>query len=68
MYIPKGKTGKMVHTYMDDPIDLEITDYQGIRSLIEELSFIHLEDSDSTLSISSGFIEYLKSFRIDLFN
>lgn len=53
---------------MDDPIDLEITDYQGIRSHIEELSFIHLEDSDSTLSISNGFIEYLKSFRIDLFN
>ena len=68
MYIPKGKTGKMVHTYMDDPIDLEITDYQGIRSHIQELSFIHLEDSDSTLSISSGFIEYLKFFRIDLFN
>ena len=68
MYIPKGKTGKMVHTYIDDPIDIEITDYTGIRAHINELSFIHLEDSDSTLSISNGFIEYLKSFRIDLFN
>ena len=68
MYIPKGKTGKMVHTYIDDPIDIEITDYTGIRARINELSFIHLEDSDSTLSISSGFLEYLKSFRVDLFN
>lgn len=68
MYIPKGKTGKMVHTYIDDPIDLMVTDYQGNQSHIQELSFIHLEDSDCTLSISDGFIEYLKSFRIDLFN
>lgn len=68
MYIPKGETGKMIHTYLDDPIDIEITDYQGIRCRINELSYIHLEDSDSTISISNSFIEYLKSFRIDLFN
>ena len=68
MYIPRGKTGKMVHTYMDDPIDIEIKDFTGLRSRIKELSYIHLEDSECTLSMSSGFIEYLKTFRIDLFN
>lgn len=68
MYIPKGKTGKMVHTYIDEELNIEITDYEGTRSQVHELSFIHLEDCDCTLTMSKSFIEYLKTFRIDLFN
>ena len=67
MYIPKGFTGKMTHTYIDEEIDITIYDYQGNRSRIKELSFIHLEDTEFTLSLATSFIEYLESFRIDLY-
>lgn len=57
--IPKGYTGKLIHSYIDDEIDLQITDHQGHKSHIYEKSFVHLEDSEYNLSMSKSYIDYL---------
>lgn len=63
MYIPKNETGKNIHTYIDYEIEGIITDYLGNKSYYKELSGVHLEGADYTLSLSKQYIEYLKGIR-----
>ena len=58
LYIPKGKTGKLVHTYIDYETQGKIKDYEGVEGYYHELSSIHLEEGDYHLDIDE-FIEYL---------
>lgn len=59
LYIPSDRTGKMTHSYIDEPMNFKITDYQGNESEIESLSGIHLEPTDFTLSISKQYGEFI---------
>ena len=59
LYIPAEYTGKNTHTYIDDPISGEILDYQNNVSRFDELSSIHLEKADYSLSLSREYIEYI---------
>lgn len=59
LYIPKGYTGKLVHTYIDDETQGEVIDYQGIKGYYHELSSIHLEEGDYSLSIADEFANYM---------
>lgn len=63
MYIPSEDTGKMTHTYIDDEMQAEITDYQGHTTLVVSKSSIHLEKCDFTLSISKKYGEFLRQLR-----
>lgn len=65
MYIPENSTGKLTHTYIDEPYEIEIKDYQGNISMVSELSYIHLSKQDFNLSIASSFMDYINTFRID---
>ena len=67
-FIPKEHTGKMTHTYIDEEINEQIYDYKGVLSNIHELSYIHLEKCEFSLSISSSFKDFLESFRFDFIN
>lgn len=61
LYIPPEHSGKQTHTYIDEEFMGEITDYTGITAKVHSLSAIHLSSQDYTLSLSSGFKEYLIS-------
>ena len=63
MYIPSVFTGKQTHTYIDNEISGELTDYNGIKNYYHEYSYIHLEETDFNLSLSENYIEYLNGFR-----
>lgn len=63
MYIPKGWTGKMLHTYVDEPTKAIITDYQGNITQCSELSSLYMEDADYTLSIGSQYANYIMGVR-----
>ena len=65
LYIPKENTGKNTHTYLDDEIDITVTDYLGQTSKVSSKSSIHLEEADYTLSLSKAYIDYLKGKRED---
>lgn len=60
--IPKGRTGKMIHTYIDNEIECELIDYMGKKYHIYEKSVIHLDDSEYKLSLSPDYIDYLLTF------
>lgn len=58
MYIPPDYTGKNTHTYIDDVRSGMITDYLGVAAAYEELSGVHLEKTDYSLSLAREYIEY----------
>lgn len=59
LYIPSDKTGKMTHTYLDEPFSLVVTDYQGKSEIVHYLSGVHLENCEFTLSVSAKYKEFL---------
>ena len=59
--IPAGHTGKLTHTYIDDPCQGKIKDYKGHTGYYSELSYIHLEDQEYSLSITQTFKDFLYS-------
>ena len=59
MYIPKGHTGKMIHTYIDDIREGVIQDYKGEFSEYSELSSVHLDDADYSLKLGHEYADYL---------
>lgn len=64
--IPKEFTGKLTHTYIDEEVQTTIKDYNGIKATIHELSFVHLEPCEFTLSMSQSFVEYLNGIIYDI--
>lgn len=59
LIIPKGYTGKQIHTYIDYETEGDIRDYLGNEYHYHELSGIHMEDTEYSLSISEEFLRYL---------
>lgn len=59
MYIPKGFTGKMIHTYIDEERKGFIQDYNGIVSEYSEKSSVHLDDADYSLKLGHEFARFL---------
>ena len=57
--IPKENTGCLTHTYIDNELKGYITDYKGNKCYVEEKSYIHLENTEKTLSISDIYLNYL---------
>lgn len=60
MYVPPSGTGKQLLSYGDEEIVGNITDYVGQQTEYHELSWIHMEGAEYTLSISAEFENYLK--------
>lgn len=50
MYIPKGKTGKNTHFYIDYDVKGTITDYTGQTIDFDSPSSVYLEESEFTLN------------------
>lgn len=63
MYIPPLWTGKNVHAYIDYPTHGYVTDYLGKTISYDELSSIHMEPTDYTLSIGAEYANYLLNIR-----
>ena len=63
LIIPKGFTGKNVHTYIDEETSGTVVDYLGNRGDYHELSSVHLEETSYELSISREFVEYLMDIK-----
>lgn len=60
LYIPADRTGKMTHTYIDDTIEVQVTDYLGEVQRVTTESGIHLEGCEFTLSLSRQYLDFLK--------
>ena len=59
MEIPKGHTGKMIHTYIDEDRKGVIKDYKGKSAPYYERSCIHLDDAEYSLKIGKEYARLL---------
>lgn len=59
MTVPKGYSGRQTATYIDYTINGTVTDYLGNTAEYHELSCLHLEESEYTMSMSKDYINYL---------
>lgn len=57
--VPKGQTGKMTHTYIDELKSFEVKDFQGHVTRETALSSVHLENASFHLSLSKAFKDFL---------
>lgn len=63
MYIPRDWTGKNIHTYIDFATDGIVTDYLGNSHSYSELSSVHMEPTDYSLSIGSEYADFIAMVR-----
>ena len=61
LFVPGEFTGKMTHTYIDDEIKGYVTDYRRKRARYHELSCIHMENADYSLSISEEYLSFIQN-------
>lgn len=59
LYIPREYTGKNTHTYIDDEIEIEVTDYLGKTKKVLSKSGVHLEPCDYSMDLSIKYLNYL---------
>ena len=59
MTVPAEYTGKLTHTYIDEPVQALVTDIDGNRVEVNPLSGIHLAPTEFTLSISKLYNQFL---------
>ena len=64
LVIPKGQTGKQIHTYIDYETKGIVRDYLGDEYEYHELSGIHMEDTEYSLSMSEEFLRYLLGVQV----
>lgn len=59
--VPADNSGRLVLTYIDDETEGDIVDMNGVPYHYHELSSVHMEKSEYTLSMAEDFIELLQS-------
>ena len=59
LYIPREYTGTNTHTYIDNERSGRITDYLGVEAEYKELTSVHIEASEYTLSLSGDYVKYI---------
>ena len=63
MFIPKGKSGRTISTYIDDETSGEVVDYLGNVGTYHEMSSVHIAEGTYTLSLSKDYIKFLFGIR-----
>lgn len=63
MYIPSEHTGKMTHTYIDEPMEMMIQDHLGNEGWVSSLTGVHLEKADFTLSLSRQYVDFIENLK-----
>lgn len=59
LLIPKGATGKQIHTYIDYETSGTVRDYLGNEYQYHELSGIHMEEAEYLLDLNAEYLAYL---------
>lgn len=59
MKVPVSSSGRQIATYKNEHVHGIVTDYMGNQAEYDELSFLHLEESEYTMSMASDYLDYL---------
>lgn len=61
--IPKGRTGKLTHTYIDQEWQGRLVDYNGVPFDYYEKSSIHMEPAPFKISMLDAFWDYISGIQ-----
>lgn len=61
--IPKGRTGKLTHTYIDQEWSGVLVDYNGVPFTYHEKSSIHMEPAPFKISMLDSFWDYISGIQ-----
>ena len=61
LFIPAHATGKNTRTYINTPLDFQVTDYLGNTEDVHTLSGVHLEAASFTLDRGVMFAEFMRN-------
>ena len=61
--IPAEYAGKLTHTYIDEPLNINIKDYNGEDYNVSQLSSIHLEPASYSMNPLDNFVKWLLNFQ-----
>lgn len=67
MYVPSEYTGKLTHTYIDEPTSGTIVDYRGVPGRYSEQSSVNLSPADYSLSLSREYVNYLINLKTEVY-
>ena len=67
LLIPKGYTGKQIHTYIDEEREGVVRDYLGKEYHYFENSAVHMEDAEYLLDLNADFLKYLLGVQTTIF-
>ena len=59
LFFPPYATGKMIHTYIDEPRSGEVKDYLGNWGDYKESSGVHLEKTSYSLTMLEDYLEFI---------
>lgn len=62
MVIPADKSGKNIHFYQDEPVECDLTDYQGHTRHISSLSGTYIAPTTVSMKISEEYLIYLAKY------
>lgn len=65
MRVDKEHSGRLTHTYIDDPVDGVIKDYNGKYQKVHSNTCVHLEKSEYTMTLSNEYEEFLRTYRME---
>ena len=65
MTIPAESSGRLVHTYSDELVDVLVTDYEGVEARVTQTGFVHLEAAPYTLSIGDEYRAFMQMKQLD---
>lgn len=60
----KNGSGKLLHTYVDIPRSGKMVDYKGVECEYHELSGVHLEPTEYSLSLDYAFKQLIKGVKL----
>lgn len=63
LHFPAENTGKLTHTYIDEPIEGKVEDYNGVWYNYYEDTSIHMEPASYDMSLYDEYLKYLKGLK-----
>ena len=65
MEIPAERSGRLVHTYVEEYISNVMVDYLGNAADVDQDGYVHLEPAPYKLTISDEYTEFMQLFNMD---
>ncbi|MCS5736697.1 hypothetical protein, partial [Herbiconiux daphne] len=65
LYVPAEYAGKLTHRYVDDEMEFDFIDYNGVKAHIFTASGVHLSQQPYNMSVSAVFLKFIGSIEGD---